>query len=74
MFGRSYGHRRRGCAHLIENGNVGCPVAARDVDIERCYVCGALDGVVRENGVDFLLCHPRTTLGRALDAEISRMI
>ncbi len=51
-------------AHLIDDGNVGCPVRGRDVDIDSCYACGAfqgLDGIAPEDS-KYLVCRPAASM------------
>ncbi|NJD27305.1 MAG: hypothetical protein FIA92_03305 [Chloroflexi bacterium] len=49
-------HRTDG--HIVDHGRVWCPVRQRDVDIDRCVVCGAFEDLTRESDFEILYCRP----------------
>lgn len=50
--------RPSGDSHVVEGGHVWCPVRHADVNIERCFMCGAFEDLVEEDGSTFLYCVP----------------
>jgi hypothetical protein len=51
-------HRPSGTRHFVDNGSVGCPVRQKDVDLDTCLMCAALEGVVKEGEDTVLYCSP----------------
>ena len=47
-----------GTRHFIDHGTVGCPVRGKDVDLDTCTMCAALDSVEREGDDTVLYCSP----------------
>jgi hypothetical protein len=45
-------------AHYIDQGSVWCPVTRTDVDVDRCFACGAFRELVEAEGRTFLVCKP----------------
>ena len=60
MLGRSVVTRKAGASpamgRLIEGGQVSCPIRGV-VDIERCFICPAFDGI-QEGTPERLVCRP----------------
>jgi hypothetical protein len=45
-------------AHYIDQGSVWCPVKRADVDVDRCFACGAFRDLVEADGRTYLVCKP----------------
>jgi len=44
--------------HIVDTGRVWCHRRGRDVDVDRCYDCGAFEHLARESDLQILHCRP----------------
>lgn len=68
MFGRNSRPPRD--VHVIDNGNVGCPLLDTDVGIDRCFACAAFLGVLADAHGHQLKCRPRRPSRSMSEAEM----
>jgi len=58
--------------HIVDRGRVWCPACGRDVDIDRCYTCGAFEDLNREGDLEILHCQPVSRWAEVEGFPISR--